>query len=565
VRLLAKPAGMIASAVSGRIRAICTSPSLLPNILLVLFSYLVIASAWSQEDAYITLRTVDNFLHGFGLRWNPAERVQSYTHPLWMMALCLGVAIVRDPFIATILCSFVSVGVLLIIICRHFQTQQLALILALLIASKAFMDYTTGGLENPLSYLLLAAYCVEFFRFSDTGERKAAHFARLIVLVALLFVTRQDLAVLVGPSIFWVFFTYCRQEGLPKTLAITAVASLPAIAWCVFSLIYYGFLVPNTAFAKLGHGITRIALIKHGLAYLLNSLRLDPITLLICLISCVVCLRRGRWSDLPLALGSVAYVAYVMIIGGDFMSGRFLSSPYLISALCIVRSFDASSPVAVKVLRFSLLALLVYCVGMPHSPIRTIGMYDVSAGWWFDDWITDKRGNDSERASITLYIRHMAGAVKFPNSPWYEEGLSFRQADERVVVRDNTIGLFGYAAGPTKLIVDPLGLSDPLLSRLPMCPGQEWRPGHIRREIPSGYLETLRGGRNVLDDPDLREFYDKIVVITRERIWSAHRLKTIFQINTGKFDHLIEGYLKRSDTKRCRGDAVASLFQGQQP
>ena len=60
----------------------------------------------------------------------------------------------------------------------------------------------------------------------------------------------------------------------------------------------------------------------------------------------------------------------------------------------------------------------------------------------------------------------------------------------------------------------------------------------------SGYLETLRGGRNVLDDPDLREFYDKIVVITRERIWSAHRLKTIFQINAGKFDHLIEGYLE---------------------
>lgn len=564
MRLLAKPAGMIASTVSGRIRAIRTSPSLLPNILLVLFSYLVIASAWSQEDAYITLRTVDNFLHGFGLRWNPAERVQSYTHPLWMMALCLGVAIVRDPFIATILCSFVSVGVMLVIICRHFRTQQLALILALLIASKAFMDYTTGGLENPLSYLLLAAYCVEFFRFSGTGERKAAHVARLIMFVALLFVTRQDLALLVGPSIFWVFITYCRQEGLPKTLAVTAIASLPAIAWCVFSFIYYGFLVPNTAFAKLSHGITRIALIKQGLAYLLNSLRLDPITLPISLIACVVCLRRGRWSDLPLALGSVAYVAYVVIIGGDFMSGRFLSCPYLISTLCIVRSFDASSPVAVRVLRFSLLALLVYCVGMPLSSIRKIGAYHVDAES-VDDGITDKRGNDSERMSMTMYIRHMAGAVKFPNSPWYEEGLSFRQADERVVVRD-TIGLFGYAAGPTKLIVDPLGLSDPLLSHLPMaCPDRKWRPGHIRREIPSGYLETLRGGRNVLDDPDLREFYDKVVVITRERIWSAHRLKTIFQINSGKFDHLIEGYSKRSDTKRCRGDAVASLFQGQQP
>jgi hypothetical protein len=44
-------------------------------------------SAWLCDDAYITLRTVANFCHGLGLTWNPDERVQTYTHPLWMLAL----------------------------------------------------------------------------------------------------------------------------------------------------------------------------------------------------------------------------------------------------------------------------------------------------------------------------------------------------------------------------------------------------------------------------------------------------------------------------------------------
>jgi arabinofuranosyltransferase len=43
--------------------------------------------AWLCDDAYITFRTVDNFIHGYGLTWNVAERVQAYTHPLWMLLL----------------------------------------------------------------------------------------------------------------------------------------------------------------------------------------------------------------------------------------------------------------------------------------------------------------------------------------------------------------------------------------------------------------------------------------------------------------------------------------------
>jgi hypothetical protein len=42
---------------------------------LLLVAVVLIRTAWICDDAYITFRTVDNFLHGFGLRWNVAEKL----------------------------------------------------------------------------------------------------------------------------------------------------------------------------------------------------------------------------------------------------------------------------------------------------------------------------------------------------------------------------------------------------------------------------------------------------------------------------------------------------------
>ncbi len=56
----------------------------------------IIRAAWLCDDAYITLRTVDNVVNGFGLRWNAIERVQTFTHPAWMLLLTPFYAITRE-------------------------------------------------------------------------------------------------------------------------------------------------------------------------------------------------------------------------------------------------------------------------------------------------------------------------------------------------------------------------------------------------------------------------------------------------------------------------------------
>ena len=74
---------------------------------LLAFAGLSLWSAWVCDDAYITLRTVHNFVSGEGLRWNVAERVQSYTHPLWMFVLSAVYALTGEPYFTTI---FTSLG-----------------------------------------------------------------------------------------------------------------------------------------------------------------------------------------------------------------------------------------------------------------------------------------------------------------------------------------------------------------------------------------------------------------------------------------------------------------------
>ena len=51
----------------------------------VLFLLVLFHTAWLCDDAFILFRTADNFVHGQGLTWNVEERVQAYTHPLWLL------------------------------------------------------------------------------------------------------------------------------------------------------------------------------------------------------------------------------------------------------------------------------------------------------------------------------------------------------------------------------------------------------------------------------------------------------------------------------------------------
>jgi len=83
----------------------------------------------------------------------------------------------------------------------------------------------------------------------------------------------------------------------------------------LFSLVYYGFLFPNTAYAKLGGGIEHYKLILQGIIYLVESSLRDPTTLFTIITAFFVPFWiRKLW---PLTLGILLTVIYVINVGGD--------------------------------------------------------------------------------------------------------------------------------------------------------------------------------------------------------------------------------------------------------
>lgn len=503
--------------------------------LLVVFALILVRTAWMSDDAYITLRSVDNLIHGYGPTWNVAERVQSFTHPLWMLLLSAAYFITREAFFTTIVISIVLSLVVLFLVSTRLSRSYLtaAIAAAALFMSKAFVDYSTSGLENALTHLLLALFFVVFLRDGPVWRK----LFWLAFLTALLAVNRIDAVLLVSIP-FLLFLIENRstfQRNLGRTLGVLLVGFLPLLAWEVFSVLYYGFPVPNTAFAKLNTDIPQSTLLQQGLTYLAQSTRVDFFTSFVIAAGSLAALSTRKPAIVAMVASAWLYVAYVVWIGGDFMSGRFLAAPFF----CIVVAVAASDRVPQGRAGFALLAaLLVIGIAAPRSPIRGDAFYECGQGYSKTTGIDDERGC---YFSGTGLVKQQAGQTYTPAHGLLGSGLDTRGSLLRVQI-NGAVGMYGYAAGPSLHIVDLNALSDPLMARLPMPTDRAWRIGHFERLIPAGYVETLVSGENRLCNPGLHEFYDHLSTITRGPLFTPERLAAIWRMNTGQYGELLEGY-----------------------
>jgi arabinofuranosyltransferase len=335
---------------------------------------------------------------------------------------------------------------------------------------------------------------------------------------------RQDLVLIGAPIVF------SRLRLLPwraRYVALVAGA-LPLVGWEVFSLIYYGVFVPNTALAKLGAGLDRGTLLVSGARYVAALGIWDPVgaLLLVCGLG-VGLVTRGR----AIALGLVAYALYVVWIGGDFMCGRFFAIPIVLAAhlLC-----GAPWPKRTAIL-VAFFPLFVFA-GDGLSPAHWI------EGGLHPPWVT--WGICDERLFYTpqtgLFDKYRPRDLRFNLYAIHGQEIA-----KKGVATEVMIGMFGYYGGPGVHIIDVMALADPLLSRLPMTDPSKYRPGHLRRALPEGYEKTIYEGRNAIADRDLAQYYDAIQLVTRGPLFSAARWRTIFLLQVGALDPLRDAYLTR--------------------
>ena len=499
--------------------------------------YLVVLCAWQSDDAYITFRTVRNAWSGHGLTWNPGERVQAYTHPLWMI-LCLGCyGISHDVYYSTLVVSILlaATAAALIVRCTRGSVGLSALALLLLGTSGAFVDYSTSGLENPLLYLLLVVFVGVARR-----ENSLPRLRQLSLLTSAAGLTRIDSLLIVLPATLRSALQLRRE---PRAVATLISGLLPLLVWEAFSLTYYGSLVPNSALAKLNIEIPLGSLVYQGQLYFLDSLARDPVTLTAIAAALAIGLTRAGAAYRPIHAGLGLYLIYLLRIGGDFMSGRFFAAPF-VAAVAVLVGFLADRPRGAIRPPWLVPALAgALCLfGLFWPGTRWTSNIQYGVGLTFPE-IVRPTGIADERAyyypSTGLMRLAMLGSKvrkpgdPLPPYPGATEGVRFAQSPQQVAVWDEA-GCFGFFSGD-KTVIDVWALADPLLARIPFRPGGAWRIGHYARRLPPGYLESRQQGKNLMQDPELARCYEGLVLVTRGPLFSASRWREIWRFQTGHY------------------------------
>jgi arabinofuranosyltransferase len=242
------------------------------------------------DDAYIGFRYATRLAAGEGLTFNPGERVEGFSDPLWMLLLAGGLRLtpLSAPDVArglgllftvlTVLCAWrffcrpggerspapafgspedsesvrvaasrpQALGMADVGIAGPRKSVSIADFLVwsgIVLAAPGFHVYASSGLETPLLMCLFT--CAGLATIRNRG----ADFYRAAGLLGLAGITRPEGALY---GLLWYLSTWSMRKGWPRRREFILLGALfgPALVYEIFRLYYYGRMLPNTFVAK---------------------------------------------------------------------------------------------------------------------------------------------------------------------------------------------------------------------------------------------------------------------------------------------------------------------------
>lgn len=512
----------------------------------IFFILTALLLGWQSDDSFHGYVMVKHLLEGNGFVYNIGERVCATTGPLYTLSCAIPFALTREMYFTTLILDVIYSAVAYYIfayrICR--TRDQVVCGFFALIGSKAFVSYTTSGLENSLLFLFMALFIWQYMKRDFFDSR---HLLLLALTFSGIALTRMDNVLFFIPAIVYVFLVKRENTGFIKCVGIGLLGLTPFFLWEIFSFIYYGSFVPNTAYVKIGTGITLIDYVKHGILYYWYTLLNDAVVLVIPFVFAVMTVLLRKIKYLLVSAGIAAYGLYLLSVGGDFMMGRHFTGMLFISVLSVTMMFNREKDYfdTIRGMRivFSICVIGTMCWSFTFG--TSIGSQYLF-GHSFASSISDER---EYYFDTTGFYNNIRSLVKTGRTCWEdtwndESPDRLRNEGFRGDILDNAPGILVYKNSDLYLN-DTYCLGDPLMSRLPAVYHEAWRVGHLKRVCPDGYRDSVYENDNRIEDTDLHEFYDKILLITRGNIWSGERISTIINMNTGKYDGLVEGYMSR--------------------
>lgn len=506
---------------------------LLPVALLFLFSGIFYFNYYISDDAFITLRTADNLSNGYGMRWNIEERVQVFTSPLHLLCIAViyffftlifGLVEPQTAYCIVLSISFtLSAAAIFLLLNTLRSSREKIIAFAVLMSSQAFVTFCGSGLETALLYLILFWFLTFFFRLTRSsesgvgGELDGISGPMFWLFGGLCFLTRFDTLLLIGPAMASILVSRYRTSA-SRSVKEMLIGLAPVIAWFSFSLVYFGFFLPNSYYAKMGINTSWTVLSSMGVDYLRIGLKQDPITFLVILLSLFLCRKK---AEIVATLGVLIYVVYVASIGGDFIGYRFLSYPYFMCVFLLARQ-QPWNPARVRFVTAAVLgALAVYNLLIVGSPLRVIrdGPTANDVSFWYP------------RTALRFMVRPLP-EVDFVVT----RDICGDRQDGVVLNRvgRGPAGLGPFCAGPGLHHVDLLGITDPLMARLPANIDRAFLPGHLQKELPAGYGESTGTSADHILRSDISEYNVGLRLITSGELSSMERWRAIASYNFGE-------------------------------
>lgn len=458
-----------------------TAPSISPSLLLNLVFLLALGFLLSRtvafyhpdgliDDAYISFRYAENFATGKGLVFNPGERVEGYTNFLWTVLLAGTTRLGFDSIASSImLAAGCAVGVLWVLYRVGQKMLEIegtpvsiaALPMVLWVAHGAVARYILSGMETLLFTALLS--CAVF----------TACYGRRPFLTGVLFgvaaLTRPEGVLYGGVVWLWLLLVTPLAERWRTALYFLAGAAIIYAPYFLWRFTYYGYLFPNTYYAKAsGFQWERLERGLEVLYYTVNQSAL-LIPALVALFAVALFRKNRRVVGLGLVL-IIITLLYFVYVGGDFViwfGPRFLMPIFPIF--------------------FVLVGLGIYAlVGWLAHPFLRNGLALTAMVlvafhlYWFAWW--------PQWTNLSTFGEQMRG--------WRELGIWLQaQYPPDTTIATDAAGLIPYYSGFVTL--DMFGLTDAYIAHLQMpdmgsgtVAHEKYDPIYVLRQNPTCIIST---------------------------------------------------------------------------
>jgi hypothetical protein len=423
------------------------SAAMMFGVVLIFLLGSLVYSHDSLDDPYISYRYARNLSRGAGLRWNVGEPpVEGYTNFLWVVIHAPFLAVGASPLLVSRLVSiFAGLGLIAVIYSpfnKAVQSLAWRTVLALLVAScPVLLFYAQSGMETFLFATFIFVGCLFWSNNRLDPARKSN---RLVAsgILGLAALTRPEAAMVFG--ILWLFELFdnasrpwaVKQRRMLEFSLPFALVWLPYMAWRLY---YFGFLFPNTFYAK--HASNNLRNLPLGIDYAATAVGhyfLAPLAVLLGLLA-----GRGRAGAdepggaqvrrsilLPLSTTIICYLLFIIWAGGDtsaFPSSRLLAPIIPVAWLCLVVGLQQTLASATPVREWAMaFAVLVVCgiawipdgfrlIKIANPEIRTTRSIGDSLA---PVWQKAFHLADETPGALALWLRQQTGPEDLIALPW---------------------------------------------------------------------------------------------------------------------------------------------------